>query len=425
MEVYLVDCRTWTPAASATTGRRRRWPRTTRPWASTCWSRAKAPAARRGCARVLRRPGRGRHWTRGLWGKRKHRQNPGSSAHVEGHDRAACGVSGHRQRRLGRAGPRKLCLHPFRLTRGERRNGRAAGAAESPFATASRRLVTSRSPILRTGSPLWGRPYMAGPENWRIGTTTSIPQDRRAAILAVRNAKEYADFSMFSMHVHQNRYAFQAYSQDHYPAQYPGRARPKSWSITAWTCTSATGTIRCKASRSTRGDRSTTTSGNFSVHRMGLDDSGTAGPITDIESGEGRQPLAATGDQPARLRGATHLSGRRAPGHSPLSRRSRGAPGPDRRPWSWTDVPMTPKPARAREILAQIQHTRNRSARRSRSRSISWAAPLASSKSPGSPSSQSASSYGRASGNQPAEAEVRGGEEPAPAGPRAGRGGGQ
>ena len=44
--------------------------------------------------------------------------------------------------------------------------------------------------------------------------------DRQAQVLAVRNAKEYADFVMFSMHVHENRYAFQAYSQDNYPANY-------------------------------------------------------------------------------------------------------------------------------------------------------------------------------------------------------------
>jgi len=46
------------------------------------------------------------------------------------------------------------------------------------------------------------------------------PSDVQAQTLAVRNAKEYADFVFYSMHVHENRYAFQAYSQDHYPANY-------------------------------------------------------------------------------------------------------------------------------------------------------------------------------------------------------------
>lgn len=37
---------------------------------------------------------------------------------------------------------------------------------------------------------------------------------------AIRTTKEYGDFAIFTMHVHQNRYAFQAYSQDHYPNQF-------------------------------------------------------------------------------------------------------------------------------------------------------------------------------------------------------------
>jgi poly-gamma-glutamate capsule biosynthesis protein CapA/YwtB (metallophosphatase superfamily) len=39
-------------------------------------------------------------------------------------------------------------------------------------------------------------------------------------LLAIRNTKEYADFAIFTMHVHQNRYAYQAYSNDHYPPDY-------------------------------------------------------------------------------------------------------------------------------------------------------------------------------------------------------------
>jgi len=46
------------------------------------------------------------------------------------------------------------------------------------------------------------------------------PADVQSQLLAVRNAKEYSDFVMFTMHVHENRYAYQAYSQDHYPPDY-------------------------------------------------------------------------------------------------------------------------------------------------------------------------------------------------------------
>jgi poly-gamma-glutamate capsule biosynthesis protein CapA/YwtB (metallophosphatase superfamily) len=44
--------------------------------------------------------------------------------------------------------------------------------------------------------------------------------DEEGNILAIRNTKEYADFAVFTMHVHQNRYAYQAYSNDNYPPDY-------------------------------------------------------------------------------------------------------------------------------------------------------------------------------------------------------------
>jgi poly-gamma-glutamate synthesis protein (capsule biosynthesis protein) len=44
--------------------------------------------------------------------------------------------------------------------------------------------------------------------------------DEEGNIVAIRNTKEYADFAIFTMHVHQNRYAYQAYSNDHYPPDY-------------------------------------------------------------------------------------------------------------------------------------------------------------------------------------------------------------
>jgi hypothetical protein len=46
------------------------------------------------------------------------------------------------------------------------------------------------------------------------------PSDEQAQILAVRNAKEVADFVAFHMHVHHNRYSFQQYSHDNYPPDY-------------------------------------------------------------------------------------------------------------------------------------------------------------------------------------------------------------
>jgi len=46
------------------------------------------------------------------------------------------------------------------------------------------------------------------------------PADEQAEILAVRNAKEVADFVIFHMHNHYNRHAFQLYSTDSYPADF-------------------------------------------------------------------------------------------------------------------------------------------------------------------------------------------------------------
>ena len=46
------------------------------------------------------------------------------------------------------------------------------------------------------------------------------PADEQAQVLAVRNAKEVSDFTVFHMHNHYNRYAFQHYSTDNNPADF-------------------------------------------------------------------------------------------------------------------------------------------------------------------------------------------------------------
>jgi hypothetical protein len=198
-----------------------------------------------------------------------------------------------------------------------------------------------------------GTTYMAGSKTGEFHYDVN-PEDRRAAILAVRNAKEYADFSMFSMHVHQNRYAFQAYSQDHYPAQYlidlARELVDNGMDIYV-----GHGNHTMQGIEIYKGRPIYYNLGNFSVHRFGLDDSGTQGPMTNIEGGEeGNLWLQQAINQSAYVAHHTYQDGvlqeiRLYP--ADLG----GAPGPDRRPWSWTDVPMTPKPARAREILGQVQ----------------------------------------------------------------------
>lgn len=61
--------------------------------------------------------------------------------------------------------------------------------------------------------------YVVGPKPGEYRYEMN-PADLEGNLTAIRNAKEYSDFAVFTMHVHQNRYAFQAYSQDHYPNQF-------------------------------------------------------------------------------------------------------------------------------------------------------------------------------------------------------------
>ena len=91
--------------------------------------------------------------------------------------------------------------------------------------------------------------------------------------------------------------------------------------------------------------------GNFSVHRFGADDSGTTGTMTSIERGEtGNQWLQQPSNQRAYVTTNTYQDG--------VLQEIRIYPvdlGGDRRPWSRTNVPMTPSPEVAREILTQVQ----------------------------------------------------------------------
>jgi hypothetical protein len=248
--------------------------------------------------------------------------------------------------------PESYGLNPFRLTAV---NVVTAAQLEQLRAirdsAAKSRGETVNDPPGRV--TVMGTTYMAGPKTGEFHFDVN-PADRRAAILSVRNAKEYADFSMFSMHAHQNRYAFQAYSQDHYPAQYLVDLA-RELVDNGMDIYVGHGNHTMQGIEIYKGRPIYYNLGNFSVHRFGLDDSGTEGPMTDIESGEnGNGWLQQAINQRAYVARHTYQDG--------VLQEIRlypvdlgGAPGPDRRPWSWTDVPMTPTPQKAREILGQIQ----------------------------------------------------------------------
>lgn len=61
--------------------------------------------------------------------------------------------------------------------------------------------------------------YIVGGKPGAIHYETN-PADEEAITLTIRNAKEVADFAIFHMHVHQNRYTFQQYSIDNYPPDF-------------------------------------------------------------------------------------------------------------------------------------------------------------------------------------------------------------
>ncbi len=195
--------------------------------------------------------------------------------------------------------------------------------------------------------------YMVGPKTGEYRYELD-PADRRAQILAVRNAKEYSDFAMFSMHVHQNRYAFQVYSQDHYPPQYLIDLT-HDMVDNGMDLFFGHGNHTMQGIEIYKGRPIFYNLGNLSVHRFGADYSGDAGPMTSIERSElGSQGLQQPANQRAFVAKVIYQDG--------FLEELRiypvdlgGSQGPDRRPWSRTDIPMTPSPQMAREILAEIQ----------------------------------------------------------------------
>jgi poly-gamma-glutamate synthesis protein (capsule biosynthesis protein) len=178
--------------------------------------------------------------------------------------------------------------------------------------------------------------------------------DLEANILAVRNAKEYADYVMFTMHSHQNRYAYQAYSQDHYPADflvdlthtlvdngmdmYVGHGNHTIAGVEIY-----------------KGRPIFYNLGNFAVMRFGAEYSAPTGDgMTAIERGDqdGRGTFQQYINLVALLAQTTYQDG--------VLKEVRLYPvdlGVDRskRPWSKMSIPRTPSPELANRILGEVQ----------------------------------------------------------------------
>lgn len=179
------------------------------------------------------------------------------------------------------------------------------------------------------------------------------PQDRQAQVLAVRNAKEYADFVIYTAHVHENRYAFQAYSQDHYPPDYL-RELVHELIDNGLDMYVGHGNHTMQGIEIYKGRPIFYNHGNFAVQRFGSDDSPpNPGNLTDIESNEIRnawlqQPI----NMVAYVAQTKYRDGRLTevriyPVDLGIDQETT--------PWSRSSIPQTPSPEVARKILTDLQ----------------------------------------------------------------------
>ena len=192
--------------------------------------------------------------------------------------------------------------------------------------------------------------YIAGPKPGEYHYEMNRG-DLEAQILATRNAKEYADFAMFTMHVHENRSAYQAYSQDHYPVDFL-KELTHTLVDNGMDMYVGHGNHTMQGIEIFKGRPIFYNLGNFAVHRFGADDSGT-GTMTAIERQEGGDEwLQQYINLVAYVATSKYQDG--------ILQEVRIYPvdlGVDRanRPWSKMSIPMTPSPQLAARILSDIQ----------------------------------------------------------------------
>lgn len=197
-----------------------------------------------------------------------------------------------------------------------------------------------------------GKNYVVGesPGEFRYEMNAN---DLQSQLLAIRNAKEYADFVAFTMHMHENRYAFQAYSQDNYPTDYAieiARAAIDNGADMFF----GHGNHTMQGIEIYKGRPIFYNLGNLAVQRFGSDDSPpNAGNLTNIEAGElSNHWLQQYINMVAYVAQAHYRDGRLA--------EIRIYPvdlGVDQSevPWSRSSIPQTPSPELARRILTDLQ----------------------------------------------------------------------
>lgn len=197
---------------------------------------------------------------------------------------------------------------------------------------------------------LFGVRYMVAEKPGEIHYELT-PADEQAQILEIRNAKEISDFTIFHMHVHQNRFAFQQYSLDNYP---PDFMQPFIHKLidNGLDMYVGSGNHSMQGIEIYKGRPIFYNQGNVGndVSRPDVVNPNPQG-LTGPEFGE-RMFSYWMGDNSdeAYIARTTYKDGRLAeirlyPVDSGLGTR----------PWSQQNIPMTPSPARARAILEKLQ----------------------------------------------------------------------
>jgi hypothetical protein len=212
-----------------------------------------------------------------------------------------------------------------------------------------------------------GKNYMVGPKSGVIHYEMN-QGDFDAQILAVRNAKEYADYAMFTMHVHENRYSYQAYSQDHYPPDYLVELTHKLID-NGLDMYVGHGNHTMQGIEIYRGRPIFYNHGNLAVQRFGNDDSPpNPGNVTNIEGSEfGSWWLQQEINLTAYVAQTKYTDGRLV--EVRIYPVDLGVDA-SKTPWSRSSIPQTPSPELARKILT-CRSGRSPTAPRSPSRTIS------------------------------------------------------
>jgi len=197
---------------------------------------------------------------------------------------------------------------------------------------------------------LWGQKYKVAAKPGELHYEID-PADEQAQILAVRNAKEISDFVVFHMHSHLNRYSFQKYSHDNYPADF---MRPFIHKLidNGLDMYFGSGNHSMQGIEIYKGRPIFYNQGNMGVDLVRRPDSPpNRGNMTGTE---GREETAAESqDDPASV--AYMASTSYKDGRLVEIRIYPVDVGVGRRPWSREHIPETPSPELARSILERIQ----------------------------------------------------------------------